>query len=85
MQSLMPSERSYFESILNKTAMVADLKTSLYKLSHFLARKFHREVIVLIDEYEAPNNRANEHGYFGKVHSLDHSLSPLGLRTSISG
>ncbi len=85
MESLKLSQRSYFESILNKTATEADLKRSLYKLSRFLANKFGRKVIVLIDEYDAPNIRACDHGYFDEVRSLCPSLSPLGLRTSIPG
>jgi len=67
MQSLKLPERTYFESIRNKTATAGDLKMSLYNLSEFLAEKFCQEVIVLIDEYEAPNNCAYDHGYFNKV------------------
>jgi hypothetical protein len=43
-------------------------------LSKHLFWKFGREVIVLIDEYEAPNNRAYEDGYFKEVRSLYPSL-----------
>ena len=43
--------------------MEADL-TSLYKLSYFLAEKFRQRVVVLIDEYEALNSCAYDHGYF---------------------
>ena len=84
-QSLRPPQKSYFESTLNMTATKDDLMRSLYKLTLFLAQKFRQNVIVLIDEYEAPNNRAYEHGYFKEVRSLHPSLSPLGLRTSIPG
>jgi len=73
-QSLKLPERTYFESIRNKTATKADLMKSLYRLSYFLAQKFRQRVIVLIDEYEAPNNRAYDHGYFGEVRSLCPSL-----------
>ena len=83
--SLVPRQRRYFESILDKTATEVDLQESLYNLSYLLTKKFRQKVIVLIDEYEAPNNRAYEHGYFKEVRSLHPSLSPLGLRTSIPG
>jgi hypothetical protein len=75
MQSLKLPERTYFESIRNKTATEADLTRSLYKLSYFLAEKFRQRVIVLIDEYEAPNNRAYDHGYFDEVCSLYPSMT----------
>ncbi|KIM74728.1 hypothetical protein PILCRDRAFT_695764 [Piloderma croceum F 1598] len=70
MQSLRPGERTYFESICLKTATKSELKKSLYKLSYFLARKFDRRVIVLIDAYEAPNNRAYEHDYFDNANEF---------------
>ena len=65
--------------------MEDDLEESLYQLSYFLTQKFHKRVIVLIDEYEAPNMRAYEYGYFKEVCSLYPSLCPLVLRTSIPG
>ena len=85
MHSLVPRQRRYFESILDKTAMEVDLQESLYNLSYLLTKKFRQKVIVLIDEYEAPNNCAYEHGYFNDVRSLHPSLSRLELRTSIPG
>ena len=84
-QSLEPQDRSYFESIRNKTATEDELEDSLYKLTSFLFKKFGRQVIVLIDEYEAPNNRAYENGYFKEVRSLYPSLYPLVLKTRIPG
>ena len=85
MQSLTPWHRTYFESICNGTATKADLTWSLRRLTGFLVGKFGKKVIVLIDEYEAPNNRAYEYGYFKEVCSLYPSLCPLVLRTSIPG
>jgi Predicted AAA-ATPase len=73
-RSLKLPERTYFESIRNKTATEAELIESLGQLCHFLYEKFHQRVLVLIDEYEAPINRAYEHGYFGDVRSLFPSL-----------
>jgi hypothetical protein len=70
MQSLNPAERTYFESICLMMATEDDLTRSLYRLSYFLARQFGRKVIVLIDEYEAPNNWAFEDGFFKEVRSL---------------
>ena len=83
--SLVPRQRKYFESILDKTATEVDLQESLYNLSYLLTKKFRQKVIVLIDEYEAPNNCAYEHGYFNDVCSPHPSLSRLELRTSIPG
>jgi len=69
MGSLKPAEQHYFESICLQTATKAEFSRSLYKLSGYLHRKFKRKVIVLIDEYDAPNNFSFEHGYFSEVRS----------------
>jgi hypothetical protein len=64
---LDPEQQETFQSIRRKTASDGDLRISLELLSLFLAEKSGQKVIVLIDEYEAPNNRAYEHGFFKKV------------------
>jgi len=86
MQSLTPPAKTYFESILNKTATEDDLTDSLYQLSSFLTKKFRQKVIVLIDEYEVPNHCAYELGYFNEVRfSICLFYDRLELRTSIPG
>ena len=85
MQSLNLRERTYFQSICNKTTTDAQLAASLFLLTSFLFKKFPRKVIVLIDEYEAPNNRAYEKKYFNQVCSLYLYLCLLVLRTRIPG
>jgi hypothetical protein len=57
-QPLNPREKEYFESIRLNTASEERWENSLQRLSSFLARKSGRGVIVFIDKYEAPNNRA---------------------------
>lgn len=76
MQSLGPEDKTYYESICLETATEAKLKRSSYGLSYFLARKFGRKVIVLIDEYEVPNNRAFKRGYFDKANEFS-GVAPL--------
>jgi len=63
-------QQETFQSICRKTASDGDLRISLELLSEFLAEKSGQKVIVLIDEYEAPNNRAYEHGFFKEVRPL---------------
>jgi len=85
MDNLRPAEQSYFESICFRTATKAEFSRSLYKLSGFLHQKFDQKVIVLIDEYDVPNNCSSEHGYFSEVCSPYSSPWLLMLRTSNSG
>lgn len=70
MPSLKPREKAYFQSICDRTATETDVAQSLRELSRFLAEKFSRNVIVLIDEYESPNHYAYDSGYFEEVRSL---------------
>ena len=85
MQSLNLRERIYFESICNETTTDTQLAASLFLLTTFLFKKFRRKVIVLIDEYETPNNRAYDKEYFNQVRVLYPYLCPLVLRTRIPG
>ena len=66
-QSLDPEEKEFYESIRFNRAPAELWGNSLQRLSYFLARKSGRGVMVFIDEYEAPDNRAYELGYFDQV------------------
>jgi hypothetical protein len=82
-QSLDPEEKEFFESIRFNRAPVEHWGNSLQRLSYFLGRKSGRGVMVFIDEYEAPINRAYEHGFFAKVRPLYPSRLRSRLRTVI--
>ena len=67
MQSLRPSQRRYFESILNMTATKDEVMRSLYKLTLFLTDRFRRSVIVLIDEYADLKAQYNSYIAAGQI------------------
>ncbi len=48
------AEKEIFEKIRNKTANVEEYKNSLKKLSEHLKEHFNKDVIILVDEYDAP-------------------------------
>ena len=68
--SLDPEDQKTFQSIRSREASDATFRASLDLLSQFLYKKSGRKVIVLIDEYEAPNNRAYEFNFFEEVRPL---------------
>lgn len=68
--SLSEPNQKAFQSLENEEASDTTLKGSLKLLSQLLAKKSGRQVIVLIDEYEAPNNRAYEFDFFKQVRPL---------------
>ena len=63
--SLTLEQRTFFDSILQRKGSESDWKNSLKELTFFLAQK--SKVMVFIDEYEAPNNRAYDHDFFDRV------------------
>jgi len=79
--SLSEWKQIIFQSLEDMKA--SDTILSLKLLSQLLAKKSGHKVIVLIDEYEAPNNRAYEHGFFNEVRSLRPPRSHSSLTTLI--
>ncbi len=51
---LEKDEKLIFENIILETANEAKLKGSLASLSNYLEKHFEQEVIILVDEYDAP-------------------------------
>jgi hypothetical protein len=65
--SLSQQEMVDYQSIIRKDASVDLCASALHQLSHLLARKSRRGVVVLMDEYEGPVSCAAEFGFFAQV------------------
>ena len=81
--SLNPGEMEFFESIRFNTAPEERWMNGLKQLSDFLAQESGQKVMVFIDEYEVPNNRAYELGFFAEVRLSHPSQLRSRLRTVI--
>lgn len=64
---LILEEKAVFRAILAKTASPTDLQYSLSNLVAYLARYHQKSVLVLIDEYDAPIQRAWDRGYYDEA------------------
>ncbi len=53
-EKLENDEKQIFEKIILRTANETDFKSSLEDLSKYLKLHFNKEVIILVDEYDAP-------------------------------
>lgn len=57
-------EKDFFHRIVNRTANAAEYQVSLAYLMMYLARYYHKEPIVLIDEYDAPLQYAHQFHFY---------------------
>ncbi len=65
--TLIPVEKEIFEAVLAGKASRNDLQYSLKNLTVYLERYYGRQVLVLIDEYDAPIQYAWDYGYYDEA------------------
>ena len=61
---LKPSEKEFYQRIMNLMADEEEYQVSLLNLSAYLYRYFGVKPIILIDEYDAPIQCAYEYGFY---------------------
>lgn len=65
-----------------ETVLAAKLKFSLKKISELLYKHYNQKVIVLIDEYDVPLDKAFQHGYYREMVSLIRGVFGEALKTN---
>lgn len=65
-----------------KSELGTKLKFSLKKLSELLHQYYGKKVIILIDEYDVPLDKAFQHGYYKEMVSLIRGLFGETLKTN---
>lgn len=66
-ETLIPSEKETFEAVLSGKADRTELQFSLKQLTAYLYRYYGKQVLVLIDEYDAPIQYAWDYGYYDEA------------------
>lgn len=61
---LRPSEKEFYQRIMNLEADEEEYQVSILNLSSYLYRYFSVKPIILIDEYDAPIQYAYDHGFY---------------------
>ena len=84
---LTDNERKKYDAIINlvngKYSMDVDvLISSLQTLSQLLYKHYDQKVIILIDEYDVPLDKAFQHGYYQEIVSLIRGLFGQALKTN---
>ena len=86
--ALKESEKNYFQRILlgidgtGRKVTQAEYKQSLRKLTSFLRADSGKKVVVLIDEYDVPLEKAYQHGYYNRMVNLVGPLLQNVLKTN---
>ncbi len=89
-ENLTQIERKQYEKLLvlndDGEFAMSDvlLKSSLYTLSRLLKKHYQQDVIILIDEYDVPLDKAYQSGYYDDMVDLIRSLFGNALKTNDS-
>ena len=77
---LRPADRGLIERYLDKTCSEDDLSDAILNLCRLLFHIHQQKVILLIDEYDVPLNKAYHHGFFEPLLSLYGNLLSSALK-----
>ena len=81
---LAADEKQYIEKMLKGKYEEADIRGSLKKLSILLEKHYGQKVILLIDEYDVPLDKAYAHGYYDQMIDLIRAMFGAALKTNDS-
>lgn len=79
---VLEKEKTAFVRFLNEEDTHDDVKDSLKMLSSLLYQHYDQKVIILIDEYDVPLDKAFQHGYYTEMVALIRSLFGAALKTN---
>lgn len=77
-------EKKKFEELLSDQMTAKTLESSLVWLSMILEKKYGQKVVILIDEYDVPLQKAYEYGYYDEMVLLIRNLFGNVLKTNES-
>ncbi len=77
-------DKSNLQELLSVNMSDSCLKNSLKTLTDLLYRHYSQKVILLIDEYDVPLDKAYQHGYYEEMLSLIRSMFHAALKTNDS-
>lgn len=81
-EQIAEDDKSSLKRILHEEDTETDILNSLKMLSSLLYRHYGQKVILLIDEYDVPLDKAFQHGYYEEMVSLIRGLFGQALKTN---
>ena len=82
--TLLISEKEYFQKIIDKVGGYVDFSDSLKLLSVFLEKYYNQKVMILIDEYDVPLEKAHFNGFYEEMIRFIRSFLGDALKTNQS-
>ena len=74
---LLDSEKKLFQKYVNN-----ELEREIFNISYFPYKHYHQKVIILIDEYDVPLDKAFQYGYYDEMVMLIRGLFGNALKTN---
>ena len=81
-EQIEEDDKYSFERFLREQDTLDDVQKSLKMLSSLLYQHYGQKVILLIDEYDVPLDKAFQHGYYKEMAALIRSLFSRALKTN---
>ena len=81
-EQIAEDDKYSFERFLREQDTPDDVQKSLKMLSGLLYQHYGQKVILLIDEYDVPLDKAFQHGYYKEMVALIRSLFSRALKTN---
>ena len=82
--AISDEERNAYLRIISEQDTVPDVTDSLKMLSSLLEKHYGQKVILLIDEYDVPLDKAYAHGYYPQMIDLIRAMFGAALKTNDS-
>lgn len=79
-EALTDEDKAYFVKMLTGTD--ENINDSLRRLSQLLYKHYGKKVVILIDEYDVPLDKAYQNGYYNEMVSLIRGLFGQALKTN---
>ena len=73
-KGIVDGDEKVFRRMLDGSASVDEMSQSLRLLAKLLYRHYGRRVIILLDEYDVPLDKAERNGYYCKMLDVIHSM-----------
>ena len=79
-----PTDKAFFQKIVDGDAAQVDYQASIGQLSHMLSDVYRTSVVVLIDECDAPIRQGYNYGYYDEVIEFMRNLFVSALKDNNS-